>query len=306
MARQRFIHPDIWTDPDIGRLSPLARLLFIGCFSNADDEGRLPASPAYLRNSIFPYDDISLEDIGNLRAQMVANCKNVALYESDGNEYLAFTKWATFQRPRYAKPSRLPPPPAHEPNVFAESLQLNGCKTDATPPQGSADIAAGFRKIAAMGLDSGSGLGLDSDSGCGSGLGCFADEPPQTHPAPHDAGQTQSLTDAAPGERAVLKELKQVAGYPFEYEQDLTYIRSLTVDFPTVDILTEVKKWRVYKMDKPLAKKSNPRLQFRNWLTNAQRFKRERCPPETLSLPDRGNAIEMYERENAEKGGADR
>ena len=57
LARQRFIHPDIWNDKKIAKLSFTERLFFIGCFSNADDEGRMIGDPAYLRAIIFKYDD---------------------------------------------------------------------------------------------------------------------------------------------------------------------------------------------------------------------------------------------------------
>lgn len=40
MARKRMIDPSIWINEDFGTLSNLAKLVFIGLFSLADDEGR--------------------------------------------------------------------------------------------------------------------------------------------------------------------------------------------------------------------------------------------------------------------------
>ena len=40
MARKRMIDPAIWQSQDFSRLSMLAKLVFIGLFSYADDEGR--------------------------------------------------------------------------------------------------------------------------------------------------------------------------------------------------------------------------------------------------------------------------
>lgn len=74
-----------------------------------------------------------------------------------------------------------------------------------------------------------------------------------------------NLPESTENERAILHELKQVPGYPLDYEKDLALIRELATDFPVVDLLVEAKKWRTYKIDKPLTKKSNPRLQLRNW-----------------------------------------
>jgi len=110
MARQRFIHPEFWGDPSIGQLTPIERLFFVGCFSNADDEGRLLGHPAWLRSAIFPYDDISLDEVRAMRDRAAAVCRNFAVYEVDGVEYIAFLKWNRYQKPKYPKPSTLPPP----------------------------------------------------------------------------------------------------------------------------------------------------------------------------------------------------
>jgi hypothetical protein len=111
MARQRFIHPDIWSDPTLGKLTIPERLMFIGCFSNADDEGRLLGNAAYLRSTIFPYDDLSIDEVVAMRDHIVAVCKNLVYYTVDEVEYLAFRKWNDYQKPKYAKPSKLPAPP---------------------------------------------------------------------------------------------------------------------------------------------------------------------------------------------------
>lgn len=110
MARQRFIHPEFWGDPSIGQLTPTERLFFVGCFSNADDEGRMLGNPAWLRSAIFPYDDISLDEVRAMRDRAAAVCRNFVVYEVDGVEYIAFLKWSRYQKPKYPKPSTLPPP----------------------------------------------------------------------------------------------------------------------------------------------------------------------------------------------------
>lgn len=256
MARQRFIHPEFWTDPSIGQLRPLERLFFIGCFSNADDEGRLLGNPAFLRSTVFPYDDISLEEIITVRDRVVAQCRNLVLYVVDGVEYLAFTKWTEYQKPKYPKPSKLPPPPSPKADPkprgsaddVGESLPQNGGKA-------SEGLEEAFHH--GLGRD---GLGLDRD-GLGGGTGEPTDQP------------TRDLTTT---ERAILHELQAVKGYPLDYTKDLEYIRSLAIDFPTLDLLAEVKRWRTYKQDKPLKPKSNPRLQFRNWCEIAKKRAEEK------------------------------
>jgi hypothetical protein len=56
MARIRTIKPEFWDDEKIGQLPLGARLLFIGSWNLADDEGILVWNEKYLRARIFPYD----------------------------------------------------------------------------------------------------------------------------------------------------------------------------------------------------------------------------------------------------------
>ena len=84
--------------------------------------------------------------------------------------------------------------------------------------------------------------------------------------------EEESKKDSSAAELKILKVLKEIPNYPFEYEKDIENLRELKVDFPTVDILEEIKKWKTYKKDKPLKEKSNARLQLRNWLSNAEKW----------------------------------
>ena len=59
MPTRRMIDPEIWQSETIAALTRDQRLLFIGLFSNADDQGRLRAHPALIRSLVFPYDDIT-------------------------------------------------------------------------------------------------------------------------------------------------------------------------------------------------------------------------------------------------------
>ena len=111
MPRRRMIDPDFWNDSRVKRLSPTERLLFIGMVSQADDEGRLLADPAFLRSKIFPYDDFTLEDITSMRDRIVETNPNVHLYQNSGEDYLCFRKWPRYQKPSHPQPSKLPKPP---------------------------------------------------------------------------------------------------------------------------------------------------------------------------------------------------
>jgi hypothetical protein len=63
----------------------------------------------------------------------------------------------------------------------------------------------------------------------------------------------------------ILAELQKVKGYPMDPVTDIKYLIALAKDFPNLDLLQQVKTWAVYKLDKPLERKSNPRSQFRRW-----------------------------------------
>jgi hypothetical protein len=61
MARIRTIKPEFFTSEDIVNLSPLARLLYIALWCEADREGRLSWKPKTFKMRYFPADNLSIE-----------------------------------------------------------------------------------------------------------------------------------------------------------------------------------------------------------------------------------------------------
>lgn len=112
MARQRFIHPSLWDDPDLGKLPTEAMLLYIACFSNADDDGRLVGDPAHLRALAFKYRRVSERRTRELREMIAERCGSFCVYTVGETDYIAFRNWSEFQHPKYPKPSALPEPPS--------------------------------------------------------------------------------------------------------------------------------------------------------------------------------------------------
>lgn len=191
MSRQRFIHPEFWTDPTIGKLEYIDRLFFLGCISNADDEGRLLGDPAYLRSIMFPYDDIKIAEVEKIRNRVIATCRNLLFYNVDGTNYLAFRQWSRYQSPRYPKPSRLPCPPETQGN--SEDF---GVFDDTTKsPQTCNQITANLQPVGDYGLGR-DGMGRD-----GLGLGDSTNKnnaktkPPKTIDAKHSYAEFVSLTN---------------------------------------------------------------------------------------------------------------
>ena len=107
MARIRTIKPEFWTDEKIVELSPFARLLFIGLWNFADDEGRLVYSPKRLKLQIFPADDLDVSELfAEIRGEKLAT-----FYEVDNIQYLEVSGFSKHQKIDKRSPSKLPPPP---------------------------------------------------------------------------------------------------------------------------------------------------------------------------------------------------
>ena len=102
------IDPNIWHSEDFSKLSNLAKLVFIGMFSNADDEGRGRAKPAYLKSIIFPYDEnMRVSDVDKALDEIASNM-SVTFYTYNGNEYYSLDNWSKWQRVDKPQPSTIP------------------------------------------------------------------------------------------------------------------------------------------------------------------------------------------------------
>ena len=106
MARIRTIKPEFFTSEDIVGLSPLARLLYIALWCEADREGRLVWKPRTMKLRYFPADSC---DIDALCAEIVSQGL-VKLY-GDGLAYIPSFTEHQHLNPREAV-SSLPAPDA--------------------------------------------------------------------------------------------------------------------------------------------------------------------------------------------------
>lgn len=105
MARIRTIKPEFFTSEDICGLSPLARLLYVALWCEADKEGRLTWKPKTFKLRYFPADACQIEE---LAAELV-DAALVVLY-GDGLAYIPGFTTHQHVNPREAV-SILPPPP---------------------------------------------------------------------------------------------------------------------------------------------------------------------------------------------------
>lgn len=96
MARIRTIKPDFWTDGNIVRLSPYARLLFIGMWNfTMCDHGHVADDSMKLKLQILPLDDV---DIEALLAELMASGRIQRVTGNTGRTYLHVTRFEDHQK----------------------------------------------------------------------------------------------------------------------------------------------------------------------------------------------------------------
>jgi hypothetical protein len=94
MARIRSIKPDFWTDEKVVELSAFARLLFIGLWNFADDDGRMVYSPKKIKMQIFPADTVDISElIGEITSQEL-----IAVYTISAVAYVQIAHFSKHQK----------------------------------------------------------------------------------------------------------------------------------------------------------------------------------------------------------------
>ncbi len=79
-----------------------------------------------------------------------------------------------------------------------------------------------------------------------------------------------SLSTLDSKSEAILRYLRQqLPGYPFNASRDRGFVRELLADFPTLDVLEEIKIFRWYYDSDPLCRVDNPRTALRRWMATA-------------------------------------
>lgn len=103
MARGRILSPEFWTDSAMVRLSPFARLLYMGMWNHAFcDKGHMWDDPIDLKLKILPADSVDAEE---LLKELVASGR-VARGSVDGRAFLSiptFLRWQKADDARYVR-----------------------------------------------------------------------------------------------------------------------------------------------------------------------------------------------------------
>jgi hypothetical protein len=106
------IDPSLWADEGMAELPPRQQLLYIGLFSNADDQGRLKGTPVAIR-LMLPgiYGGCGLEEIAQDLDGVLAKMGKLRRYTVENRDYLQFENYRTWQKIDKPSESILPPPP---------------------------------------------------------------------------------------------------------------------------------------------------------------------------------------------------
>ena len=129
MARIRSVHPSLFTDEAWVSCSPLARILYIGLWTDADDQGLFEWKPLQIKMRLLP------GDAGDVPA-MLAELEGVGLicaYQAEGKRFGAIANFRKFQRPQ--KPNAIHPLPEN----IAEYVCLSPTDKEAVQDQSATD-----------------------------------------------------------------------------------------------------------------------------------------------------------------------
>lgn len=105
MARIRSVHPSLFTDEAWVSCGPLARILYIGLWTDADDQGLFEWKPLQIKMRLLPGD---AGDVPAMLDELV--CAGlIQPYEALGKRFGAIANFRKFQRPQ--KPNAVHPLP---------------------------------------------------------------------------------------------------------------------------------------------------------------------------------------------------
>lgn len=148
MPRIRTIKPEFWSSPGVAKMSPLARLTFIGMWNWADDTGKGTYNPRELMGFIFPNEEeMTVADFRRLCAEVRLHVA-VVFYEVAGRRFYWIPSWKKHQS-RHAKTTGSKLPVFEDGNeIDPENLQVIGTvaesrRNSADSNRDSADSARG-------------------------------------------------------------------------------------------------------------------------------------------------------------------
>lgn len=276
MARIRTIKPEFWTDDLMGALSREARLLFIGSWNLADDEGLLRWTAPYLKGAVFPFDDdIDVATVTAYMAELTG--AGIVFAYRGGRSQQALAYIVNFQRHQKINrpsPSKLPAPSIQSMDVKNMYGQRDGwvchlCNgsIDHEPPYSTDDFMLSLDHVHPQsqgGSDYPSNIKASHQS-CNKGrrdrtieeyrkvLSEGRSNAQLRHPErfthlSDDRSLNNSLSDSVPereGEREQGREEERKASHPGRHEKFGEVIKRVEsiLNCPTLTVFADVDQW---------------------------------------------------------------
>lgn len=101
MARNRMLNPEFWLDEEVAKLTPFARLLYMGLWGICDDNyATFPDRPEWIKAQVFPYDTV---DIKKLLGELEKTVKIIP-FEFENKKFWYLKNF--FKHQRVEKPSK--------------------------------------------------------------------------------------------------------------------------------------------------------------------------------------------------------
>lgn len=141
MARIRTIKPEFWTDERLTECSLSARLMFIGMWNFADDNGNMGYSAKRIKMQVFPGDSIETQPlIDELLTHGV-----LIEYSVNGEKFLHIKGFAKHQVINRPSQSSIPRPEFSDDSVSAHGGLIDG--REGKGREGKEDISSGSTTI---------------------------------------------------------------------------------------------------------------------------------------------------------------
>ena len=103
MPRNRMIKTEFWNDEKMALVSRDARLTFIALWNLSDDFGSVRRHPLWLKNTIYPYDEIKPGDFKKWLEEL-ENINAILPYDGDGEKFY-YIRWRRLVRVLHPLPN---------------------------------------------------------------------------------------------------------------------------------------------------------------------------------------------------------
>lgn len=256
MARIRSIHPSFFTDEACVSCSALARLLYIGLWTDADDQGLFEWKPLQIKMRLLPGDNV---DAGSLLEELIA-AGLVAKFTTGEKHLGAIKDFRSYQRPKKPNSVHVLPP------EWRTYVGLQDVSSEPSPRLSSASAVRVPNQFPTGGgnppqmEDGGEDVG-EEDIGTSSLL---AQTPAELTPA-HDAKPSTALVlTGEPSAKIRQAKARGAKFVPDDWQPNAAHFAKAAERGVNID--AEVEKFRLHEFRDP---KSDFDRAFHRWLNNA-------------------------------------